>query len=213
MKRPLLRSFLVVAASALLLTSSGRAAVEFSDFGEPGNTYINTAQYVLGSSHGGYQAYAAEFTASFTGMLTTVDVAVVAYDEGNITLDLYQNNPATNLPLTASGITLGNIVAPNSSAVVTLTLGSGVTVPLAAGGSYWLALTPADGSTAAGWDVSNNGGAARVAVSTDGGATYQGSNDATAFDINAVPEPSTWAMLLCGVGLLGLALHRCLRQA
>ena len=206
----------VAFATLLSPVPTARAAVEFTTF-DADDAYNDDQGPVVDGSAAifGYQAYADEFTASFTGMLSSVDVAIEVAPglggDGKVIVELYPNDPTTNLPLTSGEITLGNVSA--AGGVATLTPSS-TTISLVSGVVYWLALAPADTKTTTVWFSADNKNATPVANSTNGGASYSISSEsgAEAFDINATlalaPEPSTWALLGLGVGLLGLTLRR-----
>ena len=115
----LARTVLSLALAALLCpTPAALAAVEFTTFGADDAFNRGGGSYVGGSTPGfPYQALANEFTASFTGILSSVDVATAITPgldgDGNLTVELYPNNPATKLPLTSGEITLGTVGSPD----------------------------------------------------------------------------------------------------
>ncbi len=196
-------------AGALLWTATIHAAVEFSTFGT-GFSYTHSGgEQIAGAQNGGTLAVADRFTASFTGMLTGVDIGVSTAGFGSDVVDvyLYQNNALTNFPNTQGGISLGEITAVSSgSSVISLNTTS---IPLLSGQTYWLGLTPDSSSTFVLWSDATNTAATVDAFSTDGGASYHGGDgQANAFDVNAVPEPSSWALLCVGASLLVLTFAR-----
>ena len=141
--------------------------------------------------------------AGFSGALSQVDVAVnLGFQApawaGFIDLAIAPNNPATNLPLVASALTLGTIQA-TSFAPSVLSLATPSPYAFTTGGTYWLILAPHDASTYAAWEAANNAGAAATAYmsSTTGGQFQSSTNGANAFRVSAtvIPEPSTQVLL------------------
>ena len=204
MKLLLLRSVLTTGTCLLLQAASLHANIEFTTF-DPGYAYQDQTSESIGiegsAQEFGSLAVADEFTAGFTGTLTSVVVA--AFGGYPVEVELFQNDPATNLPLVSSEVLLGELTTPTASgSVETFTLAAdGPT--LSAGDTYWLGLAPSSPATADGWNRADNISATKDAFSGDGGATYYSDPYyASAFEIDAVPEPSTWALIPAGAGLL-----------
>ncbi len=208
-----MKSVPLLVALVVLSATSVRADVEYSNLG-PGdgfsqnNVIINGPNFVAAS---GYNSVANAFTASFTGTLSSVELALVL---DATVINLYLNDPTTNLPLAASRLTLGATTFRRSGDPGLLTLAiNGPTAPLVlAGQTYWLEVAPGTTSGFSIWYGALNPQANPAARSGDGSQTFTAYNQAEAFRINAtpavVPEPGTWALLTLG----GVALVM-LRQA
>lgn len=162
------------------------AEVEYSNLG-PNDSYGgHGASAVTGPASGvGHQTVADQFTAGFTGLMTTVEVAVGHIDgPADINISILQNDPATNLPLVSSRLALGTVTAPDRQLVVlTLTTPSS----LIAGKAYWLELAPHDAATFDLWYSANDANANLAATSLDSGATFQRFALPDAFRISAIP--------------------------
>ncbi len=197
---------------------SGREAVEYSNFGQPGDTYYMLGgPTITGGQPPGGAIVANQFTASFSGQLSSIDVAVIINSlnqgsDGTFDLRLDRNDPATNLPLVSSRVTLGTLTAPSAALPTLLSLTPTPPFLLTAGTSYWLELAPHDANTAVDWNLANNGSANRTAFSDGSGNTFVAySNQASAFRIyatplvgEAVPEGGGTSALLLGLGLAGI---------
>ena len=203
MNLPFSRSILVATAAVLLAAAPAHAAIEFTTFGL-NHTYNNNVFDVVEGSSGSDAAQADEFTASFTGILSSVSVAVGAPGEPSdpLNLYLYQNNPATDFPTTLGAVYLGTFYdTAGVNSIFTLAPASTTIAPLVAGQTYWLGMTAASSSTYALWDFASNLNATIGVYSTNGRASYTSYNAGpSAFEIDAVPEPSTWGLpgLRCG---------------
>ena len=214
--RPTLLAGLLAASIAALSGSAARADVLFSTFG-PGNTYATTGSLVSGSSSPSTAfSEADEFTASFSGQLSSLSVAVnlassAPASDGYFDLEVAPNNPATNLPLVASLQTVGTLQTTSPTAAV-LSLTSPTAYTFAAGSAYWLILAPHTSTTDITWEGATNPAAtdaAYMSVTTKGQFAAE-SDAADAFSISAtVPEPATWTLLLLAGLLLPSIARRC----
>ena len=203
------RSHALIAFSLLATVSaSSHASVLFSTLG-PSDTFGTTRVPVTGSgSIFSTFSEADAFTAPFSGQLTQIDVAVTfgfstQSGDGYIDLELALNNPANNLPLVSSALTLGTIQATSATpSILSLVPATGYT--FTANTAYWLILAPHDAATDASWEGATNPAATSTAYmsSTTGGQFVASSNPADAFRISVdAPEPSTWTLLALGTGL------------
>ena len=199
---------IVVAFTGLsLAATAGRADVVYSNLGPAGTFDANNSGAIRGSGTVpfGQSTLANQFTAPFSGNMTTAEVVVFRFSgTAELTLRLYSNNPSTNVPMTQLA-TLGSITAPADATLVTLNIN--MPVLLAAGETYWLGIAPGGTDTLAGCNYAIDREANLGARSSDD-VNFEQEENANAFRITAapIPEPSTWAML--GTGTLLLAAGR-----
>ncbi len=217
-------SVLVIAGS--VISQIAHAQVVYSTIDPNATTYrfttddLNGINYaILNNGHGAYQSYADQFspTSDFTLSKITFGVRIIPGNNlGDLNAIIYANDPNTNLPLTASPLAIATAVAPPGSGqpeTVPLTTFdfSSASLLLLTGQIYWIALEPAKAGTDVEWGFTSNNTRGRVAENFGGGYHQftEGGNDPTpqfgAFQIFAVPEPSTLSLL----GLTALAFFGC----
>ncbi len=204
-----MRRFLL---AVLTLTAPLGATVLYSDFGA-GDSYNTATGWTLsnsGSPISTTQAVAAEFQPSVTATLDSIRVAAFwVSGTDSFTLELAADNSG------APGTILeGYTLTPTASTSI-LTATSLSNPTLSAGTNYWLIILPGAADTWGAWNE-NSQSVDGVAFSTDNGTTWSplltdGSHPAPAFDVSGtpdVPEPTSEALLLSGIGLLGFLKFR-----
>ena len=183
--------------------SNGFADIEYSSLGQPGDTFAPSTNSVLGASLGNI-TIADVFTASFTGTLTSVDLAVgKGYSATILTVNLLECDETTSRPLPSTRIFL-SYLQPPADVPTLLTINPSPQVSLIAGKTYALELR--------GWSPLAIGDWARAVdpsgnlsfYGNDGGNNYFTPPDTSgghAFRVNAtptVPEPRLTLLLLIG---------------
>ena len=219
--RALLR--LVWAAFLLLLAAAHvQAAVEFSTFGPADSFNGSTGTKAMSaavdgsSTPAGYFSDADQWTASFTGTLSSVEVAVLEsnVNSSQFDLSLALTDPTTGLPASLSQVSLGTLTATAGlGSIVSLT--PNVSYTFTANTSYWLVLSPHATDSAVGWNVATNPALAHRAYSKDG-TTYiaDNTNYGSAFRIDAasVPEPGTGVIVATGLIVVAAGAHGAKRR-
>lgn len=211
-------TFLAAITCTLGFNRAAYADVEFSNLAN----YSTNGTSIIGSDPPNSmftpQVSANEFTAAFSGTISTVEVPVIATEfspvNSPLILVLYLNDPTTGTPLTSSEQVLADFTATGMPAtqfggIPLLTMTTNSPITLEAGQSYWLGILPAVPQDFVIWASANDPSSAPTAVSSDGGTTYSPSTGPEAFEVDAVPEPSSWVLLGLGVGaLLGFRSRR-----
>ncbi len=176
----------VILTLAVVAVARLPAEVEYSNLG-PNDSYGGHGLTAVTGPASGYgsQTVADQFTASFTGLMTAVEVAIEHIDgPADINVGILENDPATNLPLVSSRLVLGTVNASGSQLVA---LSLATPYSLAAGKAYWLELAPHDAATVDGWHSAADANANLVATSLDSGTTFRRFAIAEAFRIDAIP--------------------------
>ena len=193
---------LLVGFFFITLTSGAHAVIVFNTLG-PGDTYsFNTAYGVTGSSiQLGPFEQASQFTAQASGPLSEVDIGLTSDSLPNSVggpVDVYITPDANGFPDNSSEILLGSVTpthiygSTNNSLVSVTSLNYSVT----AGETYWLVLKPGSSTTNDMWNLSQPAVAGMVDFSKDDSHwSNNGIGVLGAFRIEAVPEPTTWALL------------------
>jgi hypothetical protein len=145
--------------------------------------------------------------------LTSVVLKLANTPLGSIEVDLYSNNPVGNVP----GSVIGTFTNPGSLAAGDLTFTPAIPQQLLPNTSYWVVL-----KNSGSWNYTNGlatgpGASQRWADGSNSGAIWNASNGGPyMMTVNAtpvaVPEPSTWAMGLAGLGFAGVTALRKRRQ-
>lgn len=197
--------FFLVVLLVSLFRLQANAEVAYTTLGTNDSFNASGSDVIGGASR---QAIAESFEPSVTGTLNAIDLAVgLGGLPTTFTLRLYANNP-TGGPLTTLALATGDITPPSNPALVTFSY-SGLPLELVSGQTYWVALSP-DSTTSGGWNLSNITTNSQTFASYAGQESYR-SVDATpaAFMVDVtVPEPSTYAMMLGGLVLLGFCMRR-----
>jgi hypothetical protein len=145
--------------------------------------------------------------------LTSVVLKLANTPLGSIEVDLYSNNPVGNVP----GSVIGTFTNPGSLAAGDLTFTPAIPQQLLPNTSYWVVL-----KNSGSWNYTNGlatgpGASQRWADGSNSGAIWSASTGGPyLMTVNAtpvaVPEPSTWAMGLAGLGFAGVTALRKRRQ-
>jgi hypothetical protein len=145
--------------------------------------------------------------------LTSVVLNLASTPLGTIEVDLYSNNPVGNVP----GSVIGGFSNPGSLAAGDLTFTPAIPQQLLPNTSYWVVL-----KNSGTWNYTNGsatgpGASQRWADGSNSGAIWSASTGGPyLMTVNAtpvaVPEPSTWAMGLAGLGFAGVTALRKRRQ-
>jgi hypothetical protein len=201
-------------AILVALPTPASAEIVFSNFG-PGNSYdVDAAWVVAGPTSEAPDrpsAWAFGFTPSGNFALTQIDIAM-SNSSAPISVTVSLDQATGGLPgATIESWTLTSlpVFPPDPGAVQTVVPVS--TVPLDSGTEYWLVATAA-GETIDSWNVALGGPNAPAALDTGSGWALQPplNEPFGAFDVqgNAIPESSTWAMMLLGFAALGFVGYR-----
>jgi hypothetical protein len=199
-------------ALALGLASAGAASAEvvYSDFG-PGQSYDTSSGLIIGDS-GSVVGETFDSNPAAMGFTPTSSADVSQID---IALNLFQgstSSPEVAVSLwtdvaNAPGAALGSwdltgLPFSNDPGIETISGISGVS--LSAGQSYFLEVDALNGA-AYGWNLNSTDAKGDVFVV----GTDHPDSKLSAFDVvgSATPEPATWAMLLTGVGMIGVGLR------
>lgn len=215
MKTPPLPRLLVCLALVASAPRAVHADVVFTTL-KPNSTYDGGAGQFVSGSNNGFQSIANAFTPNFSGNLISIDIGISIADpdaNGSISLRLNPNDPSTNRPNTSIDLASGGLVTmtiygTSDSALVTFNY-SGPALSLAAGQVYWLSLAPANPNTNVVWHFGGAGVRGSISNSTNGtsyNAPFTG--DLSAFRVNVVPEPSTYALAAAGAGFLYAFIRR-----
>lgn len=203
------RSLVFCVSIALYLSTFaalGHADVVFSNI--VGNC---CGGYLVGGSDWGTESLGAQFTPAKDTLFQ--DAQVVVFSDvglGDPYFNMYLFSDVNGLPGTPMATLGTQLTAPYGGGILTAT---GPQLPLNAGTSYWLVLTPYDHATWVGWE---EGGSSNVPVafSTDpngNGAWTHLAPQALQFQIDGIPEPSSMVLMGSGVvGLAGMLRHRLL---
>jgi PEP-CTERM motif len=199
-----------IAAAAFALGGAGEASAEviFDNVTGPLSAPTSSGGYVVGEySPGSVYALGGVFTVPVNGPLDLVGGSIaVSFDAASTGMNEMDLEIAEDV---GGADPVGAIIATAtiSSLPTVLTLVDFTVSPealLTPGGSYWLlASMPDPTATAYWWAADIAQGAYPVAVAYNGGVFALGSHtQPVMFTIDAVPEPSTWAMILIGFGLM-----------
>jgi hypothetical protein len=204
-----LRRVAAIAAAAAALGGAGQASAEiiFDNVTGPASAPTSSGGYVVGEySPGSVYALGGVFTVPLNGPLDLVggsiavsfDAASTGINEMDLAIadDIGGADPVGAIVATA---TISNL--PTALTSVDFTTPEAQLTP---GASYWLlASMPDSTATAYWWAADIPQGAYPVAVAYNGGVFMLGSHtQPVMFTIDAVPEPSTWAMVLVGFVLI-----------
>jgi hypothetical protein len=141
--------------------------------------------------------------------LTSVVLKLANTPLGSIEVDLYSNNPVGNVP----GSVIGTFTNPGSLSAGDLTFTPAIPQQLLPNTSYWVVL-----KNSGSWNYTNGsatgpGASQRWADGSNSGAIWTATTGGPyMMTVNAtpvaVPEPSTWAMGLAGLGFVGVTALR-----
>jgi hypothetical protein len=205
-------SFLPLHRFSLLITflvavSPARSAVTFSNLGT-NDTYDTLNSWVISPT----QVFAAAFTASTTGTLTSIrlPLGLSGVPNQNLQVSLLTGLPGGSAPTLLESWTLGPGDLSSSLPCVNCleVLNSVVQPTLQANSSYWLRLSSAVTNGAGYRWFINETGDSGLFYSVNQGTSWGSfpTQVAPAFEVNvnvnAIPEPSTYLLLLSGFGAL-----------
>jgi hypothetical protein len=213
---------LTLAALILIAPAShSRADVAYSNLPPNPPFYNSTAgSTVFGdvNNDGNSGSIAMSFVPNADGTISAIVLGVTftAGSDGNINLSL-ASNPMTVGAVTTFGSeqALGSVTTTAQTGTTTsalTTLSNPAALPIFAGNTYYLVMTPGDANTSVTWNENVLGATSNYYSSTDLGATFTlggvFGSDALEVDVSAaaVPEPATWisgAMLAGTIALLG----------
>jgi PEP-CTERM motif len=213
-----LRRVAAIAAAAFALGGAGEASAEviFDNVTGPLSAPTSSGGYVVGEyDPDSVYALGGVFTVPVNGPLDLVGGSIaVSFDAASTGMDEMDLEIAEDV---GGADPVGAIIATAriSSLPTVLTLVDFTLSPealLTPGGSYWLLASMPDPTATAYWWAADimTPGAYPVAVAYNGGVFALGSHThPVMFTIDAVPEPSTWLMVLVGfAGFAGAALRR-----
>ncbi len=190
----------------------------FSNFG-PGNSYDTHAGWVIAGptsdAPDGPSEWAFAFTPSGDFALTRIEFAI-SNSSSPISVTLSLNHASGGLPGAAiESWTVTDLpIFPTDPGIVQ-TVVPVSPVSLVSGAEYWLVASAA-GDTIDAWNVALAGPNGPAALNTGSGWALQPPLDepfgAFAIEGNAIPEPSTWAMMLLGFAGLGFLGYRYTRR-
>jgi hypothetical protein len=218
---------LSTAAIAMLSTSvlaGAQAAVTvFTNFsGSP--SFDSGNLFIVGSPLSGAApnvVQAMPFAAGATADLEDAVLALTsALSSTNSPITVYLESNASGQPgAILATLTQAGTIPVGPPGLVTFNY-SGAPVGLAAGAQYWLVALQPDVNSSDAWFLSNGDtgtNAANVFGSSTGPWTIEPGDRISAFQVDGtapgVPEPSTWAMMALGFGLMGLLGYRKTRGA
>ena len=145
--------------------------------------------------------------------LSSVALKLASTPLGTIEVDLYSNNTVGNVP----GSVIGTFTNPGSLSPGDLTFTPAIPQQLLPNTSYWVVL-----KNSGSWNYTNGsatgpGASQRWADGSNSGAIWTATTGGPyMMTVNAtpvaVPEPSTWAMGLAGLGFAGVTALRKRRQ-
>jgi hypothetical protein len=201
-----MKNLRVIAFAALCFAAAtSRGAVAFSSFGEPGDTWGNGVSPIYGTYWGGPTALADTFTSSFTGTMTSIELALEkSWDLSNVSISLLRCDPVTGMPLPSTRVFLAYAQPPTVLAIMNLQVDA---FTLIAGEYYALEVRAASGApmTIAGWAVATDPSMSLSFSSSNGGISYSGPPGAGhAFRINATPVPEPTVAVLVLIGIAGV---------
>ena len=200
-----LRRVAAIAAAAFALGGAGEASAEVIFDNSTGTS--SSGGYVVGEySPGSVYALGGIFTVPVNGPLDLVGGSIgvsFASSTGSNEMDLEiaeDVGGADPVGAVVATATISNL--PTVLTFVDFTVSP--EARLTPGASYWLlASMPDPTATAYWWAAYIPAGAYPVAVAYNGGVFMLGSHSQPVmFTIDAVPEPSTWAMILIGFVLI-----------
>jgi hypothetical protein len=200
-RAPRLRRVAVIAAAAAALGGAGQASAEiiFDNVTGPASAPTSSGGYVVGEySPGSVYALGGVFTVPLNGPLDLVGGSLaVSFDAANTGINEMDLVIADDDPVGAIVATATISTLPTALTLVDFTTPEAQLTP---GASYWLlASMPDSTATAYWWAADIPQGTYPVAVAYNGGVFMLGSHtQPVMFTIDAVPEPSTWAMVLIG---------------
>jgi hypothetical protein len=203
----LLLSAILWLASAPQLFATGTVLV-FNSFG-PGNTYNQGVVWAVGgvSAPGGYRGQAEFFVPGISGYLSSVQLATFRLG-GSALSDFFIAQDSSGIP---GAVVESFSGVQNASGLLTI---NSVTQPLLqAGQKYWLCDEPDASNSYNGWYENNQNLANGFAFErSEWSWSPVGSPAPTSgvfsVSVTPVPEPSTFGLLLLGVGLLAARCRR-----
>jgi PEP-CTERM motif len=192
------------------------AAPIYSNFG-PSQSYDITQGVFVGNDFvGDNLAEGSTFTPSTNTAFGSLSLALscaIASCPSSFTVSLTQDSsdsPGTVIEsFTGSGTLLGALGVQNAP----LVFSSALKPTLTSGDQYWVTVS-SDILNSIVWNANTTGDASDQAISSDGGATWFSPSGLTpgAYEVDsiatAVPEPSTWAMMLLGFAGVGFMAYR-----
>lgn len=170
---------------------AAHATAIYSTLG-PGGTFDTNAFVQVSSSTPGY---ADEFTSPVTATVGSVSLPLGAAIPGatpTVSINLWSLLPLPGSP----GHIVGNFTPGVVSDAGMVTFASTTGVPLQAGKTYWLSVTPFGSNEGFLWYL-NNQGIDNVTASRQPDASFytlNGSITAPAFELDALPEPGSAAL-------------------
>jgi len=195
----------------LAVSSVAEASTVFTNFG-PALTYDITSGKPVGNAFDGNQyAEADSFIPAAGGSLQSLRLALSCAFSCpdpfgvSLTIDI-AHQPGLVLE---SFVIAGGALGPLGTDSPPLLLLSVLHPALTKGTQYWVTVG-ADLTDTVAWNLKTTGDVSDQAISTDNGATWFAPSGLTpgALEVDAVPEPGSWGLLVSGALLLSLLLQR-----
>jgi hypothetical protein len=197
MKKLFVGLYVAAVVAGLVAPASAQTSI-YGTLG-PGDTF-DTNSAVSFTQGGELDGYADRFTSPGTENVSSVSIALEAATAGaTITLSIHSNSD--NAPSGPEGIigTFGAATLPTDPGVVTFE--ATTDFQLHAGTEYWLTLNASSGQTD--WFYNDQSIQNFTSAHLDGSwNTEEVPRQALAFEVDAVPEPSTPALAGMGAGVL-----------